>query len=150
MANDLGVATGVRAEWDAFDLTTQVGVKVEVKSAAYIQTWYQQDYSKIQFSIAPTQAWDAKTGEYATDKKRQGDVYVFCLLHHKEQASLDPLAMDQWTFYVLATKVLNKVMPTQKMLSLSRLQKLNPAQVAYGGIGPAVERVVCGSEADSI
>lgn len=95
VACDLGVATGVRAEWDAFDLTTRSGIKVEVKSSAYLQTWYQRTYSAINFSIAPTLAWDPQTAEYATEKKRQGDVYVFCLLHHKDQASVDPLDMDQ-------------------------------------------------------
>jgi hypothetical protein len=142
VACDLGVATGVRAEWDSFDLKTKTGIKVEVKSAAYIQSWYQASYSSIQFSIAPTQAWDPQTGQYTTEKKRQGDVYVFCLLHHKDQATVDPLNLDQWTFFVLATHELNVEIPTQKMLSLSRLQKLNPIPVPYGNIHIAIDRVV--------
>ncbi len=28
----------IRPEWDPYDLTTQSGIKIEVKSAAYIQT----------------------------------------------------------------------------------------------------------------
>jgi hypothetical protein len=142
VAHDLGVATGVRGEWDAFDLTTATGIKVEVKSAAYIQSWYQQNHSAIQFSIAPTQAWDAQTGEYDQEKRRQSDVYVFCLLHHKDQTTIDPLNLDQWTFYVLATRILNEAMPTQKTLSLSRLHQLDPDQIVYGKINTTIERVV--------
>jgi hypothetical protein len=37
VACDIGVADGTRMEWDAYDLKTPGGVKVEVKSAAYLQ-----------------------------------------------------------------------------------------------------------------
>ena len=39
VATALGLADGVRREWDAFDLLTKDGVRVEVKSAAYLQSW---------------------------------------------------------------------------------------------------------------
>ena len=42
---------GVRGDWDPWDLTTEAGIKVEVKSSAYIQTWYQKEYSRPVFSI---------------------------------------------------------------------------------------------------
>ena len=142
VACDLGVATGVRAEWDAFDLTTRSDIKGEVKSSAYLQPGYQRTYSAISFSIAPTLAWDAQTGDYATEKKRQGDAYVFCLLHHKDQASVNPLDMDQWTFYVLATRVLDTELPKQQKLSLSRLLQLDPVQVPYGEIDTAITSLI--------
>ena len=37
--------------WAPYDLKTPPGVKVEVKSAAYLQARYQKDLSKVQFSI---------------------------------------------------------------------------------------------------
>ena len=40
----------LRAEWDAYDLTSNDGIKIEVKSAAYIQSWNQKDFSIISFS----------------------------------------------------------------------------------------------------
>ena len=36
----------VRDEWGAYDLLTPEGIKVEVKSAAYIQSWYQSKPSQ--------------------------------------------------------------------------------------------------------
>jgi len=34
-------AADVREEWAAFDLQTPSGIKIEVKSAAYVQSWHQ-------------------------------------------------------------------------------------------------------------
>jgi hypothetical protein len=42
-------------------------------------------------------------------------------LTHKDQATVDPLNLDQWTFYVLPTRVLNEVLGNQKTVALSRL-----------------------------
>jgi hypothetical protein len=36
----LGVVDGVRVEWDPFDLLYE-GAKIEIKSAAYVQRWFQ-------------------------------------------------------------------------------------------------------------
>jgi len=43
-------AVGQRIEWDAFDVLTPDGVKVEVKSSAYLQVWDQRAPSRILFS----------------------------------------------------------------------------------------------------
>lgn len=51
----------IRNEWDAYDLKTKEGIKIEVKSSAYIQSWNQKDYSPISFSIKPARYWDAAT-----------------------------------------------------------------------------------------
>ncbi len=63
---------GARAEWDASDLRTQEGDSVEVKSAAYVQTWKQWKLSKIVFSIIPANGWNAATNTVSTERKRQG------------------------------------------------------------------------------
>jgi len=60
VARALGLEVdSVRREWDAFDHRTPEGTKVEVKSAAYIQTWRQKDFSNIMFRVPPTRGWDA-------------------------------------------------------------------------------------------
>ncbi len=41
----------LRAEWDAVDLTTPDGIRIEVKSAAYIQSWHQVRESTISFRV---------------------------------------------------------------------------------------------------
>jgi len=77
----------VRTEWDAYDLTGPGGIRIEVKSAAFIQSWSQKDYSKPLFSIRKARYWDAETGEMATEAGRAADVYVFALLGEKDQES---------------------------------------------------------------
>src|SRR5829696_10292349 len=59
VAQALGIADGVRAEWDAYDLRSPAGATIEVKSAAYLQTWAQKTLSVISFDIAPTRFWDS-------------------------------------------------------------------------------------------
>ena len=39
IAKALDIKTIVRDEWAAYDLITEDGIKIEVKSAAYIQSW---------------------------------------------------------------------------------------------------------------
>lgn len=131
VATALGVAEGVRHSWDAFDLTTPSGVKIEVKSAAYLQAWYHKKLSAAIFTIRPTRVWNPDTNELDPEIKRQADLYVFCVLKHKDKATLDPLNLKQWDFYLLPAAVLNSQMPGQKTLSLSSLLRLNPVQATY-------------------
>jgi len=115
VASALGVTDGTRVEWDAYDIETTEGIRVEVKSGAYIQSWAQRKLSNIQFSIRPTQILESKI----TEAVRQADVYVFCLLQHKDQETIDPLNLDQWEFYVLATETMNVRLGSQKTITLS-------------------------------
>jgi hypothetical protein len=119
--------TAVRDEWSAYDLETADGIKIEVKSAAYIQSWHQTTLSKIQFSIKPAYAWDSGTNLLSKEKKRHADVYVFCLLHHTDKVTVDPLNMDHWEFYVLATKELNGYTRSQHSITLKSVKQLTSA-----------------------
>jgi hypothetical protein len=102
VAKALGGSGGdVRDEWGAYDITMPGGIKLEVKSAAYLQSWPQKRFSTIMFSIKATQYVDEKTREWIKTPKRQANVYVFALLAHKlPKQGVDPLNLDQWRFYV--------------------------------------------------
>lgn len=140
VASAFGMAEGNRTEWDAYDIQTQEGIKVEVKSGAYIQSWLQKQLSTIQFSIRPTQGWDSTNNTYSTEVVRQSDVYVFCLLKHTNQETVDPLNLDQWVFYVLATEKLNQDVGAQKTITLARLKKLNPIITSYGELSTSIKQ----------
>ena len=131
---DLGIKKSTRTEWDAYDLETESGIKIEIKSSAYLQSWKQNNLSQISFDIARTKGWNAETNEYSKETKRQSDFYVFCLLHHKDKKTVDPTKLDQWTFYVLSTKRLDKEKKQQKRIGLSPLLKLNPTECCFGEI----------------
>ena len=53
----LGIDDAVRVPWGPYDLVTPAGIKIEVKSGSYIQSWNQSEHSKIQFSIKKTLEW---------------------------------------------------------------------------------------------
>ena len=150
VARALGVADGTRAEWGAFDLRTADGMKIEVKSCAYLQSWWQRGPSAIQFGIRPTRAWDPETNTLAPERRRQADVYVFALLKHQEKATLDPMDVAQWEFYILPAAVLDTRLPTDcKQLSLRRLLDLHPIRAEFDGLADAVRRAAAGIAAPS-
>ena len=95
VARALGLPTdGVREEWAPCDLITPKGVKIQVKSAAYLQTWYQERPSKIIFSTKPSRCFNATTGKVAPEPTREADVYVFALLRHLDKKMLDRMDVE--------------------------------------------------------
>jgi len=50
----LNIENGTRIEWDSYDLITPNGIKIEIKSASYIQSWEQKKYS----TKKKTFSWD--------------------------------------------------------------------------------------------
>jgi len=141
VATALGITNHISTAWDSFDLSF-MGRGVEVKSSSYLQSWYQKKESSIGFGVQPTHAWSAETGEYSTEHKRQADVYVFCLLKHKDKSTLNPLNLDQWDFYIVPTTLLNELVPTQKTISLSFFQRNNISSIGYDGIRPQIEQIL--------
>ncbi len=128
VALGIGATTaGVRDGWAPYDLETEDGTKVEVKSSSYIQSWAQKKLSHITYSIAPTRVWDPDTNAYTGDVKRQADVYVFALLAPRVGSGVAPLELDQWVFYVLSTAELDRRLGHQKTVTLSKLQEFTAA-----------------------
>jgi len=138
VASALGIHDTKRVEWDQYDL--KIGdVKVEVKSAAYVQTWQQTRLSTIKFGIRPAKGWDSRTNISATIAQRSADVYVFCLLEGEEREHIDPLDVAQWTFYVLPKSKLDRNIPGQKTIGLGPLiAKLGPRECAYDALKAAI------------
>ena len=56
-------------------------------------------------------------------------------------ATINPLDLDQWQFFVLATSVLNERCGDQKTLGLAPLKALGPDAVTYGDLRQTVEGV---------
>jgi len=117
----------VREEWGEYDLIAMDNnkmdtIKIEVKSSSYLQTWEQNGYSKIIFSIKRRGNTSVRTKK--EELKRPSDVYVFCLLNHKDKDTVNPLNMDQWLFYVVSTKKINNDFRERSSISLQTLEKI--------------------------
>ena len=132
VAKALGVATKPRREWAAYDVTA-AGLKIEVKSAAYRQSWAQDEPSYIEFGIAKSkESWDPETGKTTKHDPplRAAHVYVFCLLGTKHDPTPNPLDTDEWEFYVLDECDL----PDQQTISLNPLQELVKKVTGHGAV----------------
>ena len=128
-----------RVEWEEHDLCTASGSTIEVKSAAYVQSWKQSKRSVIRFGIAPHSSWDPETGKSREAFKRWADIYVFCVFHGEEP--LEPLDTSKWDFYVLPTETLNRKCPDQKSIGLGSLKNLSPARCDYANLKKTIEDV---------
>ena len=142
IASALGLVDNVRSEWNPYDLKTQKGQRIEVKSAAYLQSWSQKELSKISFSIRPSRKWNSNTGELENISERQADIYVFCLLDHQDQKTVDPMNLSQWRFFVISVDILNQHCSGQKSISLTKLLSLNPFEVSYEEIADCINQLV--------
>ena len=145
VARALETAGTPRLEWGAFDVRTQKGDPIEVKSAAYWQSWPQTQPSVIEFDIAPRKSlWDPLTNETREcDRPRRPAIaYVFCVLGDPVRPNPDPLDIDEWRFLVLATSKLDSERPAQKKIRLNPLLTLRPRDVSYAGLRGAIEAVI--------
>ncbi len=138
IANAIGAADGVRDEWAAYDLLDPRGISIEVKSAAFIQSWKQDRLSAITFICSKSFAWDPETGKQDTQKRRQAEVYVFALLAHQDQETLDPFDLQQWEFYVVPTVTLDRRKRSQHSITLNSLRALHGDAVSYSSLRDAI------------
>lgn len=128
----------MRAGWRKYDLLTNYGCRIEVKTSAYRQEWKQNCPSAITFDIAKKRDWEAKDRAVL----RHADVYVFCVFNNAEPEA-SPLDLSRWDFYVVSAEELNRSFGDQKTASLSSLKKHLPmAAASFVGLS-AMIRETC-------
>lgn len=120
-----------REEWATYDLITPDGITIEVKSAAYLQSWNQTRLTDIKFGIGKTKKFDQNGKVLNEPPQRWADVYVFCLLAHQDKRTVNPLDVSQWKFFVVATKKLNKLCFERQSISLKPLMDMCGKPVSY-------------------
>jgi len=57
--------SGVREPWSPHDICTCSGLKVEVKSSSYLQSWHQTKPSTVTFGVPKTRPWHPDTNIFA-------------------------------------------------------------------------------------
>ncbi len=127
-----------RTEWDAYDVITSGGIKIEVKSSAYLQSWHQENISTIRFDIGQKKSWSAATNTSLQEAARSADVYVFCVFKAVDKANANPLDLSQWSFLVCSSNFLNETYKGQKSVSLSSLEKQNLRQISFDELSTAI------------
>jgi hypothetical protein len=128
VARAIGSEPSVRIDWAAYDLDTPSGIKVEVKSSAYLQSWHQTSISKPIFSIRKAREWSPETNKLNEELLRHSDVYVFCLLAYRgDKRLLDPMDLSQWEFYVVKTTEIDRIFGEQSTIGINRVRDLSQA-----------------------
>jgi len=135
VARALGAHHHPRIEWDACDVRTDDGIRVEVKSAAYLQAWAQVKPSNITFAGLSARTWTPEAG-YSVAGSYNADVYVFGLQTATDHAEYDALNLNQWSFWVLPRSVVEAT--GQRSLSLARVQELSERSLTYAELAHRV------------
>jgi hypothetical protein len=119
----LGVVDKPRVEWGAVDLLYGK-FKIEVKSSAYWQSWFQKKPSAILFSVRKAIFCNSVTGAYKGEATRSAAIYVFCVHAEKDKSKADVLDVATWDGYVVSTEVLNQQFGMAKSLSLAAVERI--------------------------
>ncbi|MCM1219884.1 MAG: hypothetical protein NC548_35885 [Lachnospiraceae bacterium] len=136
-------------DWESYDLLGKNGERIEVKCSAYLQSWNAEEfthkpekYSKIIFSISPALEWMREEAKYSKEPpKRHSDVYVFCHYKCKERKADNPLNLDNWDFFVLATYKINQIFGASRSVSRETLiSRGQPILCGYSEIRNAIEK----------
>lgn len=135
-------ATGPRVEWDSYDVLSPDGIRIEVKSSAYLQAWEQRSPSRITFTGLRGHTWSPRAG-FSAKASYNADVYVFAVQTAKTHAEYDPLDVNQWEFYVLPAVTVAETGASS--LGLGTLHRLAGAPLRWVELGPAIR--LCGAPA---
>lgn len=128
VAKLLCIPLDIRDSWQEWDLITPSGVKIEVKTSAYLQSWEQVKPSRIVFNGLKGRKLYSSTSKYAHTATYNADMYVFCVQIEKDPVKWNALDIDQWKFYLLSKEEMERL--NQKSISLNPLTKICPAMTA--------------------
>lgn len=119
----VGADLEIRDEWGPYDLRTPEGTRIEVKSAAYLQSWFQKRFSPISFNCQKHQYWVSESNESRDETGRFSDVYVFALLGHTDKETVNPLDISQWKFFAVPTAWLDARKRSQHSITLASIRR---------------------------
>ncbi len=139
VARAVGSRSVRRVEWDAYDVTTPDGVRIEVKSAAYLQGWAQPRLSRISFSGLSARLLDETASSFVGDRLYNADVYVFAVQTATSHDVLDVLDLSQWAFYVAPREIIAAT--GARSLTLATVERIASGPHTVSGLSDAVDAV---------
>jgi hypothetical protein len=136
VAKAVGDPSPLRHAWDNFDVTTPAGVRIEVKSSAYLQSWRQRSLSSIRFAGLTGREYFPETNEQADERTLRADLYIFALHTCREPDQYDVLDLNAWEFYVVPVELIRQA--GSRSVSKAFLDRSNIAPVTFEALGEAV------------
>jgi hypothetical protein len=126
-------------------------LRVEVKCSSVIQAWLRKTDSSPRFGIAPTLNCMIKQNEngqwyyHGPDNSiahRRSDIYIFCLFNNDDRETADLLKLEQWKFWIFATKYLNQHMGNRRHITINTLRQLGAVESTYGDLLMSFEQYI--------
>jgi hypothetical protein len=139
VAQAVGDPSPLRQAWDNFDVTTASGIRVEVKSSAYLQSWQQKKLSQIVFTGLTGRAWSAETNELDPERTLRADVYVFAAHTCRDPDQYDPLDLSSWEFKLMTAHRLSAL--GVRSVSKALLDRHAPETYRLDALAEAIERL---------
>jgi hypothetical protein len=117
---------------------TPSGIRVEVKSSAYLQSWNQRRVSNLKFSGLTGRSWSADTNLTSEEREFRADVYVFAIHTCREPNQYDALNIRHWEFRVVGATVLRK--RGYRSITMRLLDGIAPTRFTLDELAETVER----------
>ncbi len=134
--------------WAPYDLMYR-GKKIEIKSSAYYSDSTFCKTARVAFSIKKQSCiWDTDIEDgyrRLEDKFRHSDYYIFCYLREEDKEKVNPMALDQWDFYILSTFVIDRELGDQSSISLGAIRDLGGIRCSWDEIRDRLDALI-GSE----
>jgi hypothetical protein len=138
IASAVGDPSPLRRAWDNFDVTTPTGIRVEVKSSAYLQSWNQRRVSSIVFTGLTGSSWSDETANYGGVRELRADVYVFAIHTCQEPDQYDALDLSHWDFRVLGVSALREY--GHRSITKRLLDRIAPDSLRLDELAKAIEQ----------
>jgi hypothetical protein len=131
-------ATRNRTEWDAYDVLTPEGIRVEVKTRGHLQAWPQRKPAIGSFQVTQARGWDPETGA-STPRGWNADVYVLCAHVAQVHETYDVLDLGQWEFYVLPRHVVAE--RDGRPMPLAWVRETAGGSTSYGNLAERIRDI---------
>ena len=129
--------------WTLWDMNYR-GKRIEVKETSYYHSWRTDGKVSKQRTFGITKAY-SRYKDNTSAFKRQNDIYVFCLNTGETKEASNPLALENWRFWVVPTSTINRLCGDNKTISLGRVKRITGLKegLGYWELREAVDMVIC-------
>ncbi len=138
VAKAVGDPSPLRVEWADFDVTSAEGIKIEVKSSRYCQSWRQRRLSTLSFGRLSARAWSEETGARGAVPDVRADVFVFAIQTCRDCQRYDAFDLNQWEFRVIPGAVVKR--HAGRSVGLSFVLKQAPDPLRWDQLHEAVRQ----------
>jgi hypothetical protein len=100
-----------RDPWAECDLITGYGLRLKVKTAAYRQSWHDEDSLPLKIVFSGLHGRRLENGSYVQESTYNADRYIFCLLLDNREPAADPFDLGNREFWTLDAAALGRATP---------------------------------------